>query len=119
MLEGLRNTADDIVFLLRHDTTKGIVRQAQEIIRRNQILLDGMLDYGLVTSDRLEEIRCDDELQGRFSSIMKSARDGGDAALEARFEIALLPPDEFAGWLEYYKTFHEKHWHIHFPTDEV
>ena len=118
MIEALKNTVDKVRFIIRHSTTPELASRARDVMLENQRLLDGMLERGMVTEERLTDIEEDSELQDYYFSVLKRARDGGKAAKEALFELFFLPPDELGGWFEYYRKSYEKRWNLKLISPE-
>lgn len=118
MLEALRDTVDNVLFAVRHSTTPDVADRARSVMLENQKLLDGMVELGMVTGERLEEIVQDKDLQDRYASLMKRAQDGGEAARQAFSELFLLEPDELCGWFEYYRSFYERRWGLKLISPE-
>ena len=118
MLEALRNTADKVLFAIRHSTTPEIATHAREVLLVNQNILDSMLEAGLVTEQRLEEIAQDNELKKRYASLLKRSQDGGKAKNDTFRDLSLLPPDELGGWFEYLRKMYEWRWGLKLISPE-
>lgn len=116
--ERFRGGIDNVIFLLKHDSTPEIVERARKVVVQNEQILQGWLDAGLVTRERLQEIENDGELQQEYKTIMRHARDGGENADKAMQKLTNLPLDKQAGWLEYFRKFHEKRFTVNLLREE-
>jgi len=105
---GFAEELSDAVFFLRTGSTPQIVERARIVVTQNNILLQGWLNQGLLTPERLEEIKKDPELQQRYKKMMKSSRDGGIKAEQAFQDLTNSPVDEQAGWFVYFRRFYER-----------
>lgn len=103
-----------IYFAFEHDTSIDLVDRARVVCLANQIHLTQLLQEGLVTQERLDEIAGNQELQGRYKQIIKDAMDGKNN----KNDVLKLKYDQLAGWYIFYRNFFEKRWHIKLLTDE-
>ncbi len=114
----LKEGFENVRFLIQHDSTPEIVEQAREAVVRDDRCIQEWVDAGLFTRDRLQEIKDDKKLQQKYQTLMKNARDLRKNADEVKLEIMGLPIDQFAGWLEYFRKFHEQRFNINLLTGE-
>jgi hypothetical protein len=116
VVETLRVGVARSVFLFKHESTPELVERARRVVVENDKILQGWLDGNLITKERLQEIENNGEVQQRYRNMIKQARDGNsDNTIRQYLE---LPIDEKAGWLEYFRKFHEERFHINLLTDQ-
>ena len=97
-------------FIFLHSTTPEIADRARNVVLQNQIIINQLLESGLVTRERLDEMSHDKKLQNEYRKLLVSAQDGGChetyASLKLK-EYALFNPERFAGWLQFFRRHHE------------
>jgi len=93
------------------------IERAKVIVEEYQAIIEQNLDLGLITSEKLEEISTNKEIQEKFRSLIAMIRTGGDKAVEARKEIDEFEVDMKTGWMDFYRKFHEDMWKLDLLSD--
>lgn len=114
----IKRGVDTTVFFFKHDSTPQVVERARKVVIQNEHILQGWLDDGLVTRDRLQEIEENEVLQKEYKIMMKHARDGGSNTEKALQELKSWPIDKQAGWLGYFRKFHKRRFNADLLREE-
>jgi len=120
-IERLREAASTAKFVILHSTTPEIASMARDRCLENQVKLNELLQSGLVTNDKLEEMSRDKKLQNRYRKLLVMRQNGGD---DEEFSSSTLigyqelSPELFAGWLQYFRRHLEWKWGLKLITPE-
>ena len=120
-IERLREAANTAKFVLLHSTTPDIASGTRNVCLKNQVILNELLQSGVVTQDRLEEMSKDKKLQNEYRKLLVKAQNGGSDTAYASLilrEYALFNHELFAGWLQFFRSHHEWKWGLKLLSPE-
>lgn len=76
------------------------------------------MDLGEIDEERLIEIKEDEEMQDKYSKMMRKIEFKGKSFGKSKKDIFSLPVDEMCGFFEYYRETYEKRFNTEFISPE-
>jgi len=116
--EGLGTIHQRTMFHWEHGTAPEMVDHVKSVVVGNNNIIQLYMDLGKIDEERLMEIKEDEELQDKYSKMMRKIGVGGKNSDESKEDILSLPVDEMCGFFEYYKETYEKSFDVEFISSE-
>ena len=120
-IERLREAAYNVKYAFLHSTTPEIASMARNRCLVNQVILNDLLQRGLVNPENLEQMAHDKKLQNEYRKILVLGQNGGrDAELATLtlLEYQETNPELYAGWLQFFRRHHEWKWGLKLLSPE-
>lgn len=120
-IERLREVAYRTKFAFLHSTTPEIAAMARNRCLENQVILNDLLQRGVVTQERLEEMAGDKQLQHEYRKILVMRQNGGSDAESATLTLLSYQqdnPELYAGWLQFFRRHYEWKWGLKLLSPE-